>query len=131
MNKRAQNTWEGEMTARKYIYEGKLGAAVASANAQLSALGQLSNAFISGRAETTSALFKLQSDLYGAKFGLSTAQQQNANALTQGIFSSMGQAASAYYANKIPSAAQPGTSLLASDQGTMYDPSYVGYNQPR
>jgi len=131
MNKRAQNLWEGEVTAQKYIYEGQLGAAVASANAQLSAIGQLSNAFISGRAETTSALYKLQSDLYGAKFGLSAAQQQNTNALTQGLFSSMGQAVSAYYANKVPSVTQPGTSLLASDQGTMYDPSYVGYNTPR
>ena len=131
MNTRAQNLWQGEMQARKAIWEGNLGASVAMANANLSALGQMANAFISGRAETTSAMYKLQSDLYGAQFGLSAANQQAVNGLTQGLFSSMGQAVSSYYSAKTPSVTQPGSSLLASDVGTMYDPNYVGYNQPR
>ena len=130
MNARAQNMWQGEAQVRKITYEGQLGASVALANANTAAMTGLASARIQGAADRQSNWYRLMAGLQASNYTQSNAYQQSSNTLTHGLFSAAGQFASSYYANKVPTSSWGSSgSLLA--ENTQYDPSYVGYNQPR
>jgi len=126
MNARARNLWEGEVQANKIRYEGRLSATVAMANANIGAMTGLAGQMISSQAAQKSAWSNYIAQSYGLNQEQTYSEQQAKNQLTQGLFTSAGQFASAYFAQKEPS-------LLIEDpnKNTQYDPSYRGYNQPR
>lgn len=116
MNARARNLWEGESQANKVRYEGQLSATVAMANAGIQALTGLGTAQISGQADITSAWSRFLSESLDNQQQTSYANQENNNALTHGLFTSVGQFVSGYYASKSPDISTPGTSLLSQNR---------------
>jgi len=99
-NAKAKSAWEANIAISNMLYEGMIGEASNTINANLQTGGQAITALLSTRADRYSAMQNAYMQGIAIQMGDRTYNARNTANMTQSLFSSAGQGASLYYRNK-------------------------------
>lgn len=110
-NARARNEWEGDMQVKQTLYDGEMGAFVATDNARNQSMGMLADTFITGNANKVSSNTSLNTNLSSSKLAYDQNNSRISQQFAQGLFSAASKGFQGYYGTKDVS----NDSLLADD----------------